>query len=329
MEPPVGVEQTQVRYLAPMLLPDTRSHPCPSARLGRSSGHEGTSALARVPTRADTAGIMRARRTLATVLATISLLAIPTLTTAQAEPDVTGAVAPLARQPDGRLPLEGTPWRLEGYRHRDRDGQPGPEVAAFLSFRRSSLAGSGGCSKVIGQYGHGRAGAQGPAQAAPRTQLQREPGGRAGGCRERTQEGGRYELVPGTTPAEDKLVIHSADGEELLRYGLDDLALLDGAEWRLVAYTLDGEAVAASDEQPAVLSFRPDDEAHYKRRQTGPLVGLHRMQRHRGHVLSPGRRAQPQRAGAHGCSVHPRAGCAGGGDDGGAGRLGHPARAAL
>jgi heat shock protein HslJ len=82
-----------------------------------------------------------------------------------------------------------------------------------------------------------------------------------------------WAIEPGTTSPEDKLVIYSVTGSEVLRYGLDDLARLDGGEWRLVSYTVGGQPIEASDETPGLLTFRPANEAAFKRRQRGPMTG--------------------------------------------------------
>ncbi len=87
--------------------------------------------------------------------------------------------------------------------------------------------------------------------------------------------------------------------------------------------------MAASDEQPAVLSFRPSDEASYKRRQSGPLSGSTGCN---GIVAKFFRQAdvlslsELERTDAP-CTAELAA--QEDGDDGGAGRLGHPARPAL
>jgi heat shock protein HslJ len=216
---------------------------------------------------------MRTLRTLAVAAMTASLLLIPSSTAAQTGATAEEGSVPLARQPDGHLPLEGTPWRLEGYHYRDREAEPGPEVASFIRFDASSFEGSGGCSRVRGRYG-----LVGPALKINLEQLGTRPCAEQLALVQQAVESGlkratAYELVPGAAPVDDKLLIRAASGEELLRYGLDDLALLDGAEWLLESYTVGGDVVAASGEQPAVLSFRPDKEAYYKRLQTGRLFG--------------------------------------------------------
>ncbi len=216
---------------------------------------------------------MRASRTFAAVVLSAVLLLIPTLALAQpgAEPD--GAALPLARQPDGRLPLQGTPWRLEAYQDRGREAAPGPEVAAFIQFGPRLYEGSGGCSKVTGSYGTLGA----ALTLRPKRSAQRSCAENLAIVQQAVEAGlakaARYRVEPGATGLDDKLLIYSVSGDEVLRYGLDDLALLDGAEWRLEAYTADGRAVVVPDEMPGLLSFRPASDMRYKRRQSGALVG--------------------------------------------------------
>jgi heat shock protein HslJ len=215
---------------------------------------------------------MRALRTLAAAGLTVSLLATPVTTAAQDGAPLP-AFAPLARQPGDVLPLQGTPWRLEAYRHRDGDGIPGPEVAAFLRFGPSAYDGSGGCSRIRGQYGTIGA----ALELKPKQVDRRSCAEQAAVVQDAVEAGLRksasYEVVPGPTPADDELVLRSAGGEELLRYGLDDVSGLDWAEWRLASYTIDGQPVAASTGMPAVMTFEPDEDAFYKRRQSGRFSG--------------------------------------------------------
>jgi heat shock protein HslJ len=215
---------------------------------------------------------MRALRTLALMVMTISLLATPALTLAQSDGSVSDGAYALARQPNGQLPLEGTSWRLEGYQHRDRDGVPGPESAAYIALGASSFDGSGGCSRVRGRYGvAGRAITFVPRRLKGRScaenltlvQMAVENG---------LNKAASYEIVPGDVPGDDKLLFRSAGGDEILRYGLDDISSLEMADWVLSSYTVGGEEVAASTGQLAVLSFQPQANAVYKRRQSGPLT---------------------------------------------------------
>jgi heat shock protein HslJ len=215
---------------------------------------------------------MRALRTLAAAGLTVSLLAIPVTAAAQDAAPAEASV-PLARLPSDVLPLQGTPWRLAAYRHRDRDGAPGPEVAAFIQFGPSVYEGSGGCSRIRGQYGTVGA----ALEVKPRQLDGRTCAEQIAVVQEAVEAGLRktasYEVVPGATRADDQLVLRSADGEEVLRYGLDDVARLDWAEWRLASYTVDGQPVPSSTEMPAVMTFEPDEDAYYKRRQSGRLSG--------------------------------------------------------
>ena len=201
------------------------------------------------------------------------LLAIPAIATAQAEPDPDTTTAPLARLPDGHLPLQGTPWRLVSYVDRGREARPGPEVAAIIEFGPGSYSGSGGCARIEGEYGVNG--------AALRVQLKKRD---ERSCAENQavvqqavesglRKAAAYGIEAGASELQDQLVIYSVTGTEVLRYALDDLTLLEGAEWRLDAYTVDGQAVAASRATPGLLSFEPREDAFYKRRQSGPLSG--------------------------------------------------------
>ena len=215
---------------------------------------------------------MGAFRTLAAAGLAVSLLAIPALSVAQSEADPEASAAPLAREPDGRLPIERTPWRLEAYQDGEREGVPGPEVAAFIELGSSFFDGSGGCSRIQGRYG-----VAGPAIAFNVRRKDRICAENLAVVQQAVERGLRqaaaYEVQAGASAADDKLIIYSVTGLEVLRYGLDDLAQLDGTEWRLASYTRDGEAVPASEAMPGRLTFRPDSEAVYKRRQSGPLSG--------------------------------------------------------
>ena len=133
--------------------------------------------------------------------------------------------------------------------------------------------GSGGCSRVEGTYGvNGAALTLRPKQAKERScaenlavvQMAVESGLRRAAA---------YDIETGAEAADDQLVIYSVNGSEVLRYGLDDLALLDGGQWRLESYTTDGQPVPASSEMPGLLSFLPQSDAVYKRRLSGPISG--------------------------------------------------------
>ncbi len=216
---------------------------------------------------------MRALRTLAAACLAVSLLAIPAATAAQADVDRGTAPAPLARQPDGRLPLQGTPWRLVSYVDRGREAVPGPEVAAFIEFGPRFHVGSGGCSRIEGEYG-----VNGAALRVRLKQLDERACAENQALVQQAVEGGlrraaAYDIEASATELDDQLVIYSVTGEEVLRYAVDDLTLLEGPEWRLESYTVDGRAVPSSEEMPGLLSFQPNADAFYKRRQSGPLSG--------------------------------------------------------
>ena len=67
---------------------------------------------------------MRALRTTVVVGLVVLSLAMPALVAAQTEVGPAVPTVPLARQPDGKLPLAGTPWRLRSYRHDGRAAEP-------------------------------------------------------------------------------------------------------------------------------------------------------------------------------------------------------------
>ena len=215
---------------------------------------------------------MRHLRMLASLVLAASLTAVPMLALGQSDDPVV-ATLPTALQPDGQLPLQGTPWRLRSYRHRGVDRAPGPEVAAWMKLGPDDLQASGGCTRIRGRYGitgHGIA-----------FKL-RDP--KEKDCAEQTtmvqlamfdglRKAAGYEVLPSEGPATDLLVLRSATGVELLRFGLDDIAALDISEWRLISYTIDGETAAAEADQPAVLSFRPTRDNGIRRTSSGPLTG--------------------------------------------------------
>ena len=209
---------------------------------------------------------------LASLALAASLMAVPALALGQSDDPVV-APLPTAWQPDGQLPLQGTPWRLRSYRFRGVDRAPGPEVAAWVRLGPNNLEASGGCTRIRGRYGITGSGI---------AFMLREP--KEKDCAEQTtmvqlamfdglRKAAGYEVVPGEEPAAAELVLRSATGVELLRFGLDDIATLDIAEWRLISYTVDGETTAAEVDQPAVLSFRPTRDNGIRRTSSGPLTG--------------------------------------------------------
>lgn len=185
------------------------------------------------------------------------------------EASLTAAAGPIALAPDGRLPLEGTTWRLRAYR-RGHLRPPGPEVAAWLSLRAGRVSGSGGCTSLRGGY----------ARMGDAIVVRLRPGARPE-CAEQTvivQRAMRAALqvaasaeVVGEDAAE--LVIRDRDGVEQLRFEPDDVASLDGAEWRLASYARAGEVVVADPAQVAVLAFHPETTSQAERRSSGEVIG--------------------------------------------------------
>ena len=212
----------------------------------------------------------RPLRVLLALALAASLLALPSAALGQPDDSVS---LPLARAPDDRLPLVGTPWRLEGYRDRDTERVPGPEVAAWMALGADGLRASGGCTLFRGRYG--RTGAA--IDIRPR-------GLKRNDCAEQTtmvqlamvkglRRASSFEIIGGTESMDDKLVLRDGDGVELLRFGLDDVGTLEMADWRLASYTADGRTVPAAEEQPAVVSFRPERASVARRSASGQLTG--------------------------------------------------------
>jgi heat shock protein HslJ len=216
---------------------------------------------------------MLAALTLVAALAAVPATAHGQTEHGQAEESASDAPAPLALAPDGQLPLLGTPWRLRRYRWRGVDREPGPEVAAWMRLGPADLQGSGGCTKIRGRHGAVgsairfdlRSGPE-PACAEQTTIVQL---GMIDGLR-RTAS---YEILPGSTPAGDQLVLRDASGSELLRFGLDDIGGLEAGEWQLLGYTVDGTEIAAVPDQPAVLTFRAKRANAARRTSSGPITG--------------------------------------------------------
>lgn len=209
---------------------------------------------------------------LAAGLAT-SLLTAPSLTLGQSPDAHRVGTLPLARQPHGTLPLEGTPWRLVAYRWQGVEREPGPKVAASMRLVGGAIDASGGCRRIIGDYE--------TVGAAIGFDLRRlkeaDCGEQATLVQQAMVDGLRramsWEVVPGDTPMGDTLVLRNAGGTAVLRFELDERDQLERADWLLTAYARDGAEVAASDEQVALLSFVPEEEAPARRRSSGRLTG--------------------------------------------------------
>jgi heat shock protein HslJ len=82
-----------------------------------------------------------------------------------------------------------------------------------------------------------------------------------------------WERVPGPEGSGDGLVLRATSGDELLRFGLDDVAALEGSTWTLDSYTVGGEQRAASSQQSALLRFLPERSSAVRRRSQGQVTG--------------------------------------------------------
>mgnify|MGYP001816276558 FL=1 len=217
---------------------------------------------------------MRPIRTLAVAAIVVSLVATPALALGQSsDPEAKGSL-PQALQPDGRLPLEGTPWRLQWYRWKDAERQPGPEVAARMTLRAGELEASGGCTAFKGSYG--------TVGEAIDFQLKRL---KDNDCGEQTtmaqlamvdglRDAARFEI--GGADGASRLTLFGQAGTELLRFGLDDSGPIThrvtSAEWLLTAYTIDGSRQAPAPNARPNLILSPDTYKAAKRRATGAVL---------------------------------------------------------
>jgi len=235
------------------------------SRIGRDTAHPSTEA--------DTAAIMRRFRLLASLALVASLTIIPVSAHAQDAETATNTATPLALAPDGQLPLQGTPWRLRGYRWRGSDRAPGPEVAARMTLGPGSLKASGGCTAFNGRYG-----------ATGRAIHFDLRGLKDNSCDEQTtvvqlamvdglRKAASFEISPMADGSGDQLALRSATGGALLRFGLDQDDDLDRDEWRLISFSRDGQSTAADPEQPAVLTFRAKRNNEARRVSSGPASG--------------------------------------------------------
>ena len=222
---------------------------------------------------ADTAGTMRLARTTASLALAASLLAMPSLTTAQADEPSTDSSAPLALRPDGRLPLEGTPWRLRAYRWRGLERAPGPEVAAAMTLSAGKLDASGGCTGFGGSYGTVGSAIDFDLKRLKDNHCAEQTTMVQLGMLEGLRKASHFEMDRAPDGGGDELVLYGASGTELLRFGLDDIAALDIGEWHLEAFTVDGQRTVADPEQAAVLTFRPRKTNTARRVSSGRLDG--------------------------------------------------------
>ena len=214
--------------------------------------------------------MMRYQWRVASLAITAAFALLPGLVASGSESPV--PETPLALGTAGRLPLQGTPWRLEGYLQRGREAVPGPEVAAWMTLGAGEMRGSGGCSAIKGRYG-----------IVGAAMTFRVPAPRATDCAESTSlvqramlDGLRrtasFEIVPALAPKDDQLVLRSASDEQLLRFGLDDVGSLEQADWRLTEYSIAGQVTLAAPDQPAILSFQPARHDPDRRTSSGPAA---------------------------------------------------------
>lgn len=206
-------------------------------------------------------------RLLILVLAIAALVA-PGTAAAQDDTDL-----PRALRPAATAPFEGTSWRLRDYMRRGVARQAGPEVAAWMQLRGGRLIGSGGCTRIKGSYASiGAALKVNLGEPKPPT------------CGEQTTlvqlalvEGlasaVAYELQAADSARATELSIADETGAEVLRFVVDDAARLTGAEWRLEAFTVDGQRTLADPTQVAVLAFNPERGTDSRRRSSGQVVG--------------------------------------------------------
>jgi heat shock protein HslJ len=205
------------------------------------------------------------------------LLAAPAAQAQDASPSPTalpspGLLRPLALEPDGLPPLEGTTWRLVAHRRREMR-TVGPEIAAWMTLRGGQLRGSTSCGRLSGRYGD-----LGIALAVRPTVAK---GGRCPKAAARVatslasalEDASRFEIAGAAATAGAELIVRDADGREDLRFALDDAADLAAGDWELQGYSVAGQSMAADPLQTAVLAFRPTRDRELQRRSSGDIIG--------------------------------------------------------
>jgi heat shock protein HslJ len=213
---------------------------------------------------------IRAQAVLTAALAASLATAIGTpLAVGQSPLTVAEAGAPLARQPDGQLPLEGTPWRLSRYRWKGVERVPGPEVAARMTLSGGTLKASGGCTTFGGAYGTTGSAITFDLRGVRKSDCGEQATIVQTALVEGLRKAAGYRLVAGEQG--DELVLRSAVGNELLRFRLDEVGALDTHDWILEAYQVDGRRSLADPTQPARLSFRTSTTDAARRRSRGRL----------------------------------------------------------
>ena len=210
-------------------------------------------------------------RALAALLLAAFLAAVLGVGPSTAEEPTGSADLPLALRPAGTLPLEGTPWRLRWYRTADGGRAPGPEVAATMRLQGGSVEASGGCTAFSGRYG-----------TVGRAITFTLKGLKSNDCAEQTtmvQEAMVDALRKAAAYAIEarddgnELVLISANGSELLRFGLGGTRSLEPWRWRLTSYKMDGQQQSAAAEFPSDLAFEVRSRRAARGVESGSVLG--------------------------------------------------------
>lgn len=186
---------------------------------------------------------------------------------------------PLALAGLEQPPLEGTTWRVTHYPARDgpaADLRPvGPEIAPWLTMRGGRLRGSTGCTALGGRYTR-----LGPlldyrvdADPADGSRCTEQEAMASSGMVRGLVAAARHEIVPAGAEDGPELILRDRGGQAALRLTPDDVAPLEGAEWRLATYTTEGTTVAADPAQPGLLTFDRERGNAVRRSSFGSLVG--------------------------------------------------------
>lgn len=220
---------------------------------------------------------MASSHSVASIVLALALLAAPWDVLAQSPPATPGALPaatlerPLALEPAGLPPLEGSTWRLVAFRGREMR-TVGPEVAAWMTLRAGQVRGSTGCTRLSGRYGR-----VGQALAFELSDRRRGACAEqvalvASGLTDALARAATFQILPASDDVGAQLIVRDAGGIEDLRFELDDSGALAAGEWQLQRYTSAGRTVAADPAQPAVLSFRPTRSRDLQRRSTGDVI---------------------------------------------------------
>jgi heat shock protein HslJ len=220
---------------------------------------------------------MASSHSLASTVLALLLLAPPGDALGQSPSATPGALPaatlerPLALEPAGLPPLEGSTWRLASFRARAR--RPvGPEVAAWMTLRTGQVRGSTGCTRLSGRYGR-----VGHALAFELNDRRRGACAEqvalvASGLTDSLARAASFEIVGASDDAGAQLIVRDANGIEGLRFELDEPGDLSAGDWQLQSYTSAGRTVAADPAQPAVLAFRPTRSRDLQRRSSGDVI---------------------------------------------------------